>query len=159
MVQWFRLHVSTAGNMGSIPSQGTRIPHVALLGQNKMKNQHRLLIKKKKKRKSCDDVQKGKDVNDDVLKGVSIAAAVQSREEADDKALRRRPCLLCCCSCAPHQPGNRCAFAQGPLSDPCCALSFCIHSQSFWPRNPPNEESQFPPEWAFLSNDACLFLS
>ena len=159
MVQWFRLHVSTAGNMGSIPSQGTRIPHVALLGQNKMKKQHRLLIKKKKKRKSCDDVQKEKGVNDEVLKGVSIAEAIQSWEEADDKALRRRPCLLCCRSCGPHQPGSRYAFTQGPLSDPCCALSFCIHSQSFWPRNPPNKESQFPLDWAFLSNDACVFLS
>ena len=111
------------------------------------------------KKGNRDNVQKGKDVNDEVLKGVSIAEAVQSREEADDKALRRRHCLLCCRSCGPHQPSNRCACNQGPPSDPRCALSFCIHSQSFWPRNPPNEESQFPPDWAFLSNHACLFLS
>lgn len=30
----------------------------------------------------------------------------------------------------PHQPGNRCACNQGPLSDPRCALSFCIHSRA-----------------------------
>ena len=27
MVQWLRLHASTAGSMGSIPGQGTKMPH------------------------------------------------------------------------------------------------------------------------------------
>ena len=28
MVQWLRLHASTAGGMGLIPDQGTKMPHV-----------------------------------------------------------------------------------------------------------------------------------
>ena len=28
MVQWLRLHASTAGGMGLIPGQGTKMPHV-----------------------------------------------------------------------------------------------------------------------------------
>ena len=33
--QWLRLHASTAGSAGSIPGQGTKIPHAALLSQKK----------------------------------------------------------------------------------------------------------------------------
>ena len=29
VVQWLRLRVSTAGGVGSIPGQGTKIPHIA----------------------------------------------------------------------------------------------------------------------------------
>ena len=29
VVQWLRLHASTAGGMGSIPGRGTKIPHAA----------------------------------------------------------------------------------------------------------------------------------
>ena len=32
-VQWFSLHASIAGNMGLIPGQGTKIPHVVQCGQ------------------------------------------------------------------------------------------------------------------------------
>ena len=34
MLQWLRLHTSATGGMGSIPSQGTKIPHAAR-GQKK----------------------------------------------------------------------------------------------------------------------------
>ena len=34
MAQWLRLCVSAAGGEGSIPGQGTRIPHTALRSQN-----------------------------------------------------------------------------------------------------------------------------
>ena len=37
VVQLLRLHVSTAGDVGSIPGQGTKIPHAMQHGQ-KMKN-------------------------------------------------------------------------------------------------------------------------
>ena len=37
MVQWLRLHASTAGGMGSIPGQGTKIPHALRHGQKKKK--------------------------------------------------------------------------------------------------------------------------
>ena len=37
MVQWFRLHASNAADVGSIPGQGNRIPHVT----------HKKKIKKK----------------------------------------------------------------------------------------------------------------
>ena len=30
-VQWLGLHASTAGGMGSIPGQGTKVPHAAQL--------------------------------------------------------------------------------------------------------------------------------
>ena len=33
MVQWLRLHVSSAGGMGSIPDRGTRIPQAASCSQ------------------------------------------------------------------------------------------------------------------------------
>ena len=32
-VQWLRLHASTAGGVGSIPGQGTKIPHAVWGGQ------------------------------------------------------------------------------------------------------------------------------
>ena len=32
-VQWLRLHASNAGGTGSIPGQGTKIPHAAWQGQ------------------------------------------------------------------------------------------------------------------------------
>ena len=35
MVQWLRLRASTAGGMGSIPSQGTKIPDAVQYGQKK----------------------------------------------------------------------------------------------------------------------------
>ena len=41
-VQWLRLRASTARGMGSIPGQGTKIPHATWHGQK---------IKKKKKRR------------------------------------------------------------------------------------------------------------
>ena len=34
-VQWLRLHTSTAGGMGSIPVQGTKIPYVSWHSQKK----------------------------------------------------------------------------------------------------------------------------
>ena len=33
MVKWLRLHVSTAGGVGSVLGQGTKIPHAMWLGQ------------------------------------------------------------------------------------------------------------------------------
>ena len=33
VVQWLRLHVPTAGGMGSILGQGTKIPHASWFGQ------------------------------------------------------------------------------------------------------------------------------
>ena len=36
-VHWLRLHASTAGGVGSIPGQGTKIPHVAQCSQNNIK--------------------------------------------------------------------------------------------------------------------------
>ena len=35
VVRWLRLHVSNAGSAGSIPGQGTKIPHAAWHGQKK----------------------------------------------------------------------------------------------------------------------------
>ena len=35
MVQWFRLHASSVGEMGSIPCQGTKIPHAVQCGKKK----------------------------------------------------------------------------------------------------------------------------
>ena len=40
-VQWLRLCASNAGGMGSIPSQGTKIPHAA---QQKKKKKHKFFI-------------------------------------------------------------------------------------------------------------------
>ena len=37
MVQWLRLHTSTAGGTGSIPGWGTKIPHAERCSQNKIK--------------------------------------------------------------------------------------------------------------------------
>ena len=36
-VQWLTFHASTAGDMGSIPGQGTKIPHALWHGQNDSK--------------------------------------------------------------------------------------------------------------------------
>ena len=36
-VQWLRLHISTAGDMGLIPGEGTRIPQATWHGQKKKK--------------------------------------------------------------------------------------------------------------------------
>ena len=44
-MQWLRLCASTAGGAGSIPGQGTKIPHAALCGQRKNKKAH--IIKEK----------------------------------------------------------------------------------------------------------------
>lgn len=35
VVQWFRLRAPTAGNMGSIPDQGTKSPHAVQCSQKK----------------------------------------------------------------------------------------------------------------------------
>ena len=37
VVQWLRLHASTAGGVGSIPGQGTKILHTVQHGQKKKK--------------------------------------------------------------------------------------------------------------------------
>ena len=37
MVQWLRFHASIAGGMGSIPGQGTKIPHATWHSQLKKK--------------------------------------------------------------------------------------------------------------------------
>ena len=34
-VQWLRLHASTAGDVGSIPDRGTKIPHAVQWGRKK----------------------------------------------------------------------------------------------------------------------------
>ena len=33
VVQWLRLHASNAGDLDSVPGQGTKIPHAAWCGQ------------------------------------------------------------------------------------------------------------------------------
>ena len=37
-VQWLRFHASTAGGIGSIPDQGTKIPHATWHGQKRKIN-------------------------------------------------------------------------------------------------------------------------
>ena len=37
MVQWLRLHASNAGHTGSIPGEGTKIPHATKPEQKKKK--------------------------------------------------------------------------------------------------------------------------
>ena len=37
MVQWLRLHAPNAGDMGSIPGQGTKIQHVTQCSQGEKK--------------------------------------------------------------------------------------------------------------------------
>ena len=37
MVQWLRLRATTAGGKGSIPGQGTKIPHAKQCGQKEKK--------------------------------------------------------------------------------------------------------------------------
>ena len=37
MVQWLRFYAPNAGGTGSVPSQGTKIPHVMWLRQKKSK--------------------------------------------------------------------------------------------------------------------------
>ena len=39
VVQWLRIHTSSARGAGLIPGHGTKIPHVILHGQNKSNNQ------------------------------------------------------------------------------------------------------------------------
>ena len=39
VVQWLRLHASTAGGGGSIPGQGTKIPHALGTGQKKKRRE------------------------------------------------------------------------------------------------------------------------
>ena len=36
--QWLRLHTSTAAGVGSVPGQGTKIPHAVWCGQEKKKH-------------------------------------------------------------------------------------------------------------------------
>ena len=38
VVQWLRLHTSTANSTGSIPGQGTKIPHAVLCNQKENKD-------------------------------------------------------------------------------------------------------------------------
>ena len=38
VVQWLRLHISTSRGTGSIPGQGTKIPHTAQRGKRKKKS-------------------------------------------------------------------------------------------------------------------------
>ena len=38
MVQWLRLHASTAGGRGSIPGRGTKIPHAVRHSQKIKEN-------------------------------------------------------------------------------------------------------------------------
>ena len=47
VVQWVRLCVSNAGGVGSIPGQGTKIPHVCLTVGEKEKKKLYSLKKKK----------------------------------------------------------------------------------------------------------------
>ena len=37
VVQWLRLHASTAGSTGSIPGWGTKIPHAACMAKKNQK--------------------------------------------------------------------------------------------------------------------------
>ena len=41
-VQWLRLHVSNAAGVGSIPGQGTKIPHTVGCGQKRRNHQQYL---------------------------------------------------------------------------------------------------------------------
>ena len=43
VVQWLRLHASNAGGVGSIPGQGTKIPHASQCGQIKKKTKPQLM--------------------------------------------------------------------------------------------------------------------
>ena len=45
-VQWLRLCTSTAGGMGLIPGQGTKIPHAAPCGQKKRNSHHKAVSSK-----------------------------------------------------------------------------------------------------------------
>ena len=51
MVQWLRLCPSTARDTGSIPGQGTKIPHAAWCEKERKKERKKIKKKKKKKRK------------------------------------------------------------------------------------------------------------
>ena len=51
MVQWLRLHASNAGGMGSLPSQGTKIPR-ATWQKNQQQKQNN--IEQEKPPKLCD---------------------------------------------------------------------------------------------------------
>ena len=44
VVQWLRLHASTAGGMGSIPGWGTKMLHALQCGKKKKKNCHYFVI-------------------------------------------------------------------------------------------------------------------
>ena len=44
MVQWLRLRASNARGVGSIPGQGTKIPHAALHHLKKKKKRQRRLL-------------------------------------------------------------------------------------------------------------------
>ena len=45
VVQWLRLHASTAGGTGSIPGWGTKIPHATWHGPEKKKKKRKILVK------------------------------------------------------------------------------------------------------------------
>ena len=51
MVQWLRLHASTAGGTGSIPGWGTKIPHAAQCGKREREGKKKKERKKKAERK------------------------------------------------------------------------------------------------------------
>ena len=44
VVQWLRLRASTAGGVGSIPGQGTKIPASVWPGEKKKKEEHNVEI-------------------------------------------------------------------------------------------------------------------
>ena len=49
VVQWLRLHTSTAGDMGSIPGRGTKIPHGAQGSQKKKNGNKEWLLGRQKR--------------------------------------------------------------------------------------------------------------
>lgn len=87
-------------------------------------------------------------MNDEVLKGVSTQEAVQSLEEADDGAVQGPTLSPLLRQLHPWSAANSHSFIEALFCDPHCALSFYTHCKSLWPRDPPKEGSQFPPNCA-----------
>ena len=69
MVQWLRLCASNAKGMGSIPVQGTKIPHAAQCGQEN-------ILKKKKERSISWFSNRNGDVEGSVVTGQVRAAGL-----------------------------------------------------------------------------------
>ena len=60
MVQWLILYTSTAGGMGLIPDQGTKIPHVMWRGQKRKKiNKVKISLKGKEVHKGDAERREG----------------------------------------------------------------------------------------------------